>query len=202
MAFSLSSRDRRALMLLGGALLVFALLQSDFLLPAGGGGSAATSASIDAVEERLLLAQVQARQTPLADAEFEAVSKTLATLEIGLLRAETAALAQAEMREIVGELLNAEGIPMRSSQFGAVRLEGDSYAQVPLIVSFSCGIEKLVNLMAGIANAPQLLSTRQIKVSAERGQTKTIRVEMTVSGYLPVSRTPELVKTSLSGARF
>lgn len=198
---SLSSRDRRALMLLGGALGLFVLLQFDFWLP-NAVNAPSSSNSVNAVEERLLLAQVKARRKPMADAEFEAASKELAALEVRLLTAKTAALAQAEMREIVGNLLTAEGIPMRSSQFGAVRLESDDFAQVPLIVSFTCQIEKLVNLMAAISNAAQLLSTRQIKISAERGETKAIRVEMTVCGYLPASRTPELVKkTSLTGAR-
>jgi hypothetical protein len=116
---------------------------------------------------------------------------------------QAAALAQAEMRELVGNLLADEQITMQSTQFGAVRLEGDAFAQVPLVVNFSCAIEKFVNLMAAIANAPRTLSTRQIRISPEQGETKAVRVQLTVAGYLPVSRTPELVKkTGTAGGAF
>ena len=62
------------------------------------------------------------------------------------------------MRQLVEDLLTAEGIAMRGSRFGTVTLEGESYTQVPLIVDFECQIEQFVNWMAAVANAPQLLS--------------------------------------------
>jgi len=193
---SLSSRDRRALLYLGVALGLFLLLQLDFGLPEG---PAAGSGSVEAAEQQYLLARTRARQGPLVDAEFGAVSQTQAQMEQGLLQAETAALAQAEMREVVGNLLSAEQINMQSSQFGAVKLEGDVFTQVPLVVSFRCGIEKFVNLLSAIANAPRTLSTRQIRITPEQNETKTVQVQLTVSGYLPVSRTPELVKRPPAG---
>jgi hypothetical protein len=100
-------------------------------------------------------------------------------------------------------LLTAEQITMQSSQFGAVRLEQETFAQVPLVVNFTCAIEQFVNLMAAVANAPQALSTRQIRINPGSTDTKTVRVQLTVSGYLPASRTPELVrKTQAGGAAF
>lgn len=197
MLASLSQRDRRALTLLGGALVLFLLLQFDFWLPSG--GAIASGDSIEAAEERFLLARARARQKPLVDAEFGAASQVESQMEQRLLAAQNAALAQAEMRELVGNLLTDEQIAMQSSQFGPVRLEGGAFAQVPLVVSFSCAIEKFVNLMASIANAPRVLSTRQIRITPEKNDTKTVRVQLTVAGYLPASRTPELVKKAGTG---
>ena len=191
---SLSQRDRRALMLLGGALVLFLVLQFGSWLPSSGGTE--SGESIEAAEQRFQVARARARQKPLVDAEFGAASQVESQMEQRLLAAQTAALAQAEMRELVGNLLAGEQITMQSTQFGAVRLEGDAFAQVPLVVNFNCGIEKFVNLMAAIANAPRTLSTRQIRISPEQGETKAVRVQLTVAGYLPVSRTPELVKTT------
>ena len=188
----LQSRDRRALMILGIAAILFLLLQADFVIPSGGGGAVVTN--VKASEDNLLLAQTQARQKPEVDAEFKAVSAQQEALEEGLLSSETAALAQAEMRELVGSLLRSVGIGMKASRFGTVRLEGDDYAQIPLIVDFSCTIERFVNLMADIANGETLLSSRNINISTENRETKSVKVQLTVSGYLPVSRTPELVK--------
>lgn len=192
MAAAISTRDRRALMLLAGAAALFALLQFDVILP--GGAGAMTAAPVSAVEEQLLTAQVAARQRPLTEAELKAAQATLENAEKRLLNSETAALASAEMREIVGKILEAEGIKMDSSQFGRAELEGDHYAQIPLVVRFNCAIEQVVNLMAAIANAGPLLTTRQIRITPSKSEAKTIAVQMTVAGYLPVARTPELVK--------
>jgi hypothetical protein len=82
-----------------------------------------------------------------------------------------------------------------------VQLEGEDYAQVPVTVDFQCGIEQFVNLMAGVANAPALLSTRRVRMTMANPSTKSVKVQLTVSGYLPVSRTPELQpKSGSTGA--
>jgi Tfp pilus assembly protein PilO len=192
MPAAMSTRDRRALLLLSGAVVLFALLQFDVILP--GGAGTMTAAPVAAVEEELLTAQVAARQRPLTDAELNAARATLENAEKRLLLSETAALASAEMREIVGKILEAEGIKMDASQFGRAELEGDHYTQIPLVVRFNCAIEQVVNLMAAIGNAGPLLTTRQVRISPSKSETKTVAVQITVAGYLPVSRTPELVK--------
>lgn len=196
----ISERDRRALLGLGGAVAVFLLLQFDFVLPSAT-GAAVSASEIRSEEDLLKLAQVTIRQKPLLDGEFETVEKARQALETKLLTSETAALAQAEMREIAGRLMSGAGIQMKATRFGRVQREGEDYTQVPLIVQFTCAVESFVNLMSDIANADVLLSTREIKVSPARGETKTIRVELTFSGYLPVSRTPELVKQFSTGGR-
>lgn len=199
MAVPLQSRDQRALLLLLAALAIAAVSQLDIFAP--GAASDAAGSSLEVAEQRLLLAQVKARQLPLAEAELDAAKRQLEVLEQGLLKSESAALAQAEMRQLVGDLLAAEGITMESSQFAAVQLDGEDYAQVPLNVNFQCGIEQFVNLMAALANAPELLATRRIRVTPENHATKSVRVQLTVAGLLPTARTPELKpKTAARGA--
>jgi Tfp pilus assembly protein PilO len=190
-----SDKDRRALLILGAAFVLFLLFQTDLIFPAPD-ASASASQSIEAEENQLLLAQTQVRQEPLLSSENQAVRALEESLEARLLKSETAALAQAEMRERVGELLQGAGISMRASRFAPVEAEGDDFAQVPLVIDFDCDITRFVNLLADVANAPELLSTREIKVSSSNQKTKSVRVELTVSGYLPISRTPGLVKKS------
>lgn len=197
---ALGQRDRRALALLGAALALFLVLQLDFFAPGGGGTAAVGDERIEALEQRLQLAQVRARQRPLTEAELAAAQRRLERLENGLLASQDAALAQAEMRSLVGALLEAEGIPMQSSAFGTVALERERYAMVPLAVNFSCGIEQVVNLMAAIANAPQLLTTRELRMQPDKAEVKSVRVRLTVAGYLPLERTPELVESAAGGS--
>ena len=190
-----SDRDRRALMFLGIAFVLFLLLQTDWILPAPN-ATASMPGSIEAEQNKLLLAQTQVRQEPLLSAEYRSLRSLEESLEDRLLESETAALAQAEMRERVGELLEGAGISMRASRFTSVKAEGEDFAQVPLIVDFTCDVTRFVNLLADIANAQELLSTREIKVSSVNPKTKAVRVELTVSGYLPIARTPELIEKS------
>ena len=175
--------------------MLFLLLQTDWILPAPN-ATASMPGSIEAEQNKLLLAQTQVRQEPLLSAEYRSLRSLEESLEDRLLESETAALAQAEMRERVGQLLEAAGISMRASRFTNVKAEGEDFAQVPLIVDFTCDITHFVNLLADIANAQELLSTREIKVSSANPKTKAVRVELTVSGYLPIARTPELIEKS------
>ena len=193
----IQSRDRKALIALGVTLGLFAMLQFDFILPAPG-STTAEAGTVEGAEQAFRLAQVKARRKPLVDAEAQAATRALAEIEKRLLASENAALAKAEMRQLVENLLTAEGIAMRSSRFGNVVLEGEDYAQVPLIVNFECQIEQFVNWMTAVANAPQLLSTREIQLFPGNRETKSVRVQTAVSGYLPASRTPELVQSGAS----
>ena len=193
----IQGRDRKALIGLGIALGLFVILQFDSILPTPGSGAPGIG-TVESVEQAFRLAQVKARRKPLVDAEAQATGKALAEIEKRLLASENAALAKAEMRQLVEDLLTSEGIAMRGSRFGTVALEEGGYAQVPLIVDFECQIEQFVNWMAAVANAPQLLSTRRIQLNMGNRLTKSVRAQVSVSGYLPVSRTPELVQSSPS----
>ena len=190
-----SDRDLRALLFLGIAFVLFLLLQTDWILPPPG-AAVSSLGSVEAEQNKLLLAQTQVRQEPLLSAEYRSLKSLEESLEDRLLESETAALAQAEMRERVGELLEDAGISMRASRFTNVEAEGEDFAQVPLIVDFTCDVTRFVNLLADIANAQEILSTREIKVSLANPKTKAVRVELTISGYLPITSTPELIKKS------
>ena len=188
----LSDREKWMLLLLIPILLAVGFWQVG--LWSSQSGSTLTGGSIDALEQRFLLARDQANQKPLSDAEYAAVEAALEKVEGRLLASESSALAQAEMQSLLGDLLKGEGIVMKNSRFGTVALEGEHYAQVPLTVEFSCAIEQFVNLTAAVASAPKLLTTRSIRVNQDNADTKAVRVQMIVAGYLPVARTPELVK--------
>jgi hypothetical protein len=132
----MNERDQRALKILGGALALFAILQLDIFQPAAGGVGSSGTAEIEALEQRLAVAQLEARQRPLFDADLTAALAELDRLEGGLLQSADAALAQAEMRTLVGDLLQTEGVAMQGSRFGTVELEEKDYARVPLVVDF------------------------------------------------------------------
>ena len=192
-------RDKRALLLLGAAVALFAILQLDVFAPSSGGAPSPSGDAIGALEQRLELARERAARKPLTQAELDSARRALDAMEQRLLSSENPALAQAEMRSLVGDLLSAEGVALGASQFGQVVTEQEAYAMVPLSVDFTCSIEQLVNLTASIANAPKLLTTRLIRVRPEKPEVKSIAVRMTVAGYLPLERAPELQKKPAVG---
>ena len=116
---AMSQRDRRALTFLGVAVGLFLVLQLDIFAPSSASGSTTSDAALDALEQRLQLAQVQARQRPLTEAELSAAQRRLEKTEGRLLASADPALAQAEMRSVVGQLLDAEGIPLCDGHAGA-----------------------------------------------------------------------------------
>lgn len=192
----MSDRDKRALKLLSGAVALFLLLQFGLPAPSGGGatGPGVSDASLVGLEERLKTAQAEVSRKPLGDAELAYAERLLEAREQRLLESVDPALAQAEMRGIVGDLLAAEGIVLNASRFPAIELEGLDYARTPIDITVTCAIEQVVNLLAAIANHERLLTTRRIRVRPEKPDIKSVRVEMQLSGYLPIERAPELAE--------
>ncbi len=172
-------------MILGAALVVFFALQYG-VFPRMGGGWAA-GFPLEAMEKRLTRLQQVARQKPLAVQAAEAAARDLTEAEKGLLRAATPAQASAEMQQIMKSLLTAQGINLQGSEFGAVRTLGADYAQVPLAVNFHCGIEQWINLMAAIRNAPQVLSSQEVRITQGDPKNKMVQVRMVVAGYIPAA---------------
>lgn len=183
---AVSERDKKALMILGAAVVLVLALQLG--LPWRQESIATVSpSSIQMAERRLKRLQEVARARPRAAAEAESAARGLAEVEKGLLKGATAALALAEMQQLAKDLLQVQGIGMQSSEFGTVKAVGEDYAQVPLTVNFNCGIEQWINLMAAIRNAPQVLSTQEVQLSPGDMKNKLLRVRMVVAGYVPAS---------------
>ncbi len=184
----LSERDKKALLMLGGALplalvvLLWPASRTEAVMP--------SSASVTTLEKRLRRLQEVAQQKPRASAEAEAAVKALAETEKGLLKAKTPPLASAEMQQLMQEMLRAQGITMQGSEFGTPKAAGEDYAQVPLTVMFSCAIEQWINLMSALRNAPQVLSTLDVRLTPGDQKNKLMQVRMVVAGYIPASLLP------------
>jgi hypothetical protein len=89
----------------------------------------------------------------------------LATREKGMILADTAAQAQAQLLEIIRRAGKDEGIDVRGAEEMKVRPLADDYGEVVVAVSFTCRIEQFVNFMTALANRPELLATSDIRVA-------------------------------------
>ncbi|MCX6589101.1 MAG: type II secretion system protein GspM [Acidobacteria bacterium] len=189
---TITDRDRKALQLLAGALV---LLGVAYFWP---DGSAAESGPLAAdspalVEQRLERVRRLMLQVPDKEAAQKAAQGDLAAREKGLLQADTAPQAQAQLFQIlrrVGRSL-PQPVEIRANEIGQAKSFGDDYGEVSVSVSFECGIEQLVNFLAELGAQPELLATSDLRLGAAREKDKILPVRLTVAGLVPRKLIPE-----------
>jgi hypothetical protein len=80
---------------------------------------------------------------------------------------------------------------VRANEIGQAKAFGDDYGEVSVSVSFECGIEQLVNLLADLGAQPELLATNEIRIGQASGTQKVIPVRLSISGIVPKKLIPE-----------
>ncbi len=186
---NLSERDRRALLLLGVVVVVVLVWRAS----QGGSADAPAEAalSVPAAEKQVLrLRQIEA-SLAAKQARLKQVEQQLAEAESGLLEAETAAQAQAQLLQTIRRVGKAEGIDARGGEIGAVRPLGEDYGEVSVAVTFDCQIEQLLNFLAALSGEPKLLATEDLRVSSSGSADKKLNVRLAVSGVVPRALAPE-----------
>jgi hypothetical protein len=142
------------------------------------------SESAPMAEKRLEKLRQIAATVPGKEALMKQASGELGSREKGMLKAETSAQAQAQLQELLHTVGAANGIDIRGIEDMRVKLLGADYGEASVTVRFTCLIEQLVNLLAALANEPELLSTNQIQITGGPDKNKTIQVRLTLSGVV------------------
>ena len=114
----------------------------------------------------------------------------LAVREKGIIAADTAAQAQAQLLQIIRRAGKEDGIDVRGAEEMKVLPLADDYGEVVVEVSFTCRIEQFVNFMAALANRPELISTSNIRVMTGDPKQKTVNVRLGLSGVVPRKLVP------------
>jgi len=188
---NISERDQKALKFLAAAMVVAAAVY--FWPDSSATQAAGAPNATEALEKRLTKAHSLLLQVPDKQAVLKQVRSDLAVREKGMLVADTAAQAQAQLFQILRRIGRAQGPPIeiRANEIGQARVFGEDYGEVSVSVSFECGIEQLVNLLADLGAQPELLSTNEIRIGQANGPQKTIPVRLSISGIVPRKLIPE-----------
>jgi len=199
MTVTMGTLDRRAMGLLSlVAVLGVAVVIRSRLSDDTGTVVVASTDSIPAAEQRLdrlrqLAATLPGKQAVLKQAQVE-----LATREAGILQADTAAQAGAQLLDLIRTTAMANGIDARGAQeVNRVKPLANDYGEVSVTVTFNCAIEQLVNFLAAIANEPQILATNEINISGGSDKNKTVAVQLSLSGVVPKRLVPDKKGTAL-----
>lgn len=189
---TLGKRDKRALAALAAAAVAVAI----YLLAFGNGSQpvvVAASSSLEAAERRLAHARQVAASVDGKQQVLKLARGELAKREKGIIQAETAPQAQAQLVDIARRV--ARGETPRPIDFGNVELQQASrlgdYGEVRIAVSFTCQAEDLVNFLADLTKQPEAIATSELRITSRDQKQKTIAVRLAVSGVVPRKLVPE-----------
>jgi hypothetical protein len=180
--------DRRTRFILYGVLVgVLALLvMSRFgVFTSDQSQAVSASESIPTAEKRLyrlrrIAATVQGKETVLKQANAELNSR-----EAGILKAATEDQAKAQLLELTQGVAKSNGIGTPALEDFRERVLNNDYAEVWTTVTFTCGMEQLVNMLTALANQPQILATNGIRITGGNDKNKNVAVRLSVSGIVP-----------------
>lgn len=178
--------DRRtALFLVAG---IAAVLVLRFVVMADRSPAAPASVtvydSVPLAEQRLAKLRETAATVPGKEQAAKQSTAQLAAREKGMILADTAPQAQAQLLEIIRRIGKDNGIDVRGAEEMKIRPLADDYGEVVVAVTFTCRIEQFINFMTDLANRPELLASSDIRVSASNPKEKTVSVRLGLSGVV------------------
>jgi len=190
---TIQDRDKRALLLLGAALFVALVYWFSTSAPSSTSKVAAASDSVEHAERRLNNLRISLATVDGKEALLKQASAELAQREKGLIPGDTASQAQAQLLQIIRRLAHDETPPIEihQSEFGQPRGYGDFYGAVSVTITLDCRTDELVNLLAGLSQQPEILSTDEIRFGQANAKTKSISTRVTISGLVPRRLVPE-----------
>jgi hypothetical protein len=188
-----SERERRLLIV--AAVAVPAILLYYFI-SSSSSSTPVVSAPTDtpeAAEKRLADLRQHAATVPGKEAVLKQVSSELSRREKGLIQADTAPEAQAQLLQVIRRVAHAQNPPVEIGQ--VVMSEphpfGDAYGEVAVTIVMTCRIEQLVNMISDLSAQPEIVATTDMRIGAAHEKLKTMPVRLVVSALVPRRLVPE-----------
>jgi len=181
--------DRKTgLVLVGGVALVLAIRFGVY-------GDRATSSvtpveTVPQAEQRLKNLRQAAATVAGKEERLKQATAELTEREKGMLQAPTEAQAQAQLLETLNNLARNNGVSTQGGDFRDKPLSKD-YGEISVTVRFACDIVQLVNLMAALADYPQILATDEMRIAGGSDKKKNVQVLLTVSTVVARKLLPE-----------
>ena len=191
---TLGDRDKRALIILGGILILTAIYWFATVTPSS--SARATVVPVDSLERaQKRLAYLRSAEATLNGKEelLKQVSAELSEREKGLLPGDSAAQAQAQLLQILQNVAKVQQPPIqiRQVELGQPRSFGDAYGVVTVSVTVDSRIDELVNFLASLSAVPEQVATDEIRFGASHPKQKNMPIRLTVSGIVPRKLIPQ-----------
>ena len=173
--------DRKTAIRLGAGVAAILLLRFVVFSDKSPTVVAATE-NIPAAEARLRRMREIAATIPALEQRAKVAAADLDMREKGLLKADTAAQAHAQIQDLLHRVGLANGIDIRGFEDQRIRPLGKDYGEASVSVRFTCAIDQLVNFLAALDGEQQMFSTSEINITGTTDQKKMIQVRLTVAG--------------------
>jgi len=190
---NINERERKLLIAAG---IVVPVILIYYFATSSSSSTPAVDAAADtpqAAEKRLADLRRRASTVPGKEAVLKQVSGELARREKGLIQADTAPQAQAQLLQVVKRVARAQTPPV---DFGQVELSeprayANAYGEVAVTISMQCHIEQLVNMIADLSAQPEIVATSEMRIGAAHDKLKTMPVRLMISALVPRRLVPE-----------
>ena len=191
----MSLQEREKKLLIVGAIVVpliigYWALTKDDAIPTA---VAPVVDNIPAAEMRLRRLRAIAAAVPAQEQALQQANSELATREKGLIQADTAPQAQAQLLQILRKIGKAQtpGIDLRNSEIGPVKAYSDSYGEVTVSLNFEARIEQLVQLLSDITAQKEIIGVNDVRIGSANPKEKSMPVRLTVSGLVRRELVPD-----------
>ena len=151
----------------------------------------AATDSVEMAEKKLAKLRILAATVPGKELLLKQADEQLAAKETGVIQAQTAQQAQAQLLQVIRELGKKEDIDARGGELGPIRPLGDDYGEVSVTVSFECRIEQLVNFLADLSREPEIVIPSEERITTGNPKEKTMGVRMVLAGLVAKKLVPE-----------
>ena len=184
----LSDRDKKLL-----ALWAVVVIGAIYFWPSSADtGTVGAVQNVELTEKRVARVRRLAAAAPARQEILKTVSDELVKREKGLILAETAPQAQAQLLQVVRRVAQAQqpALVFKGTEFAAPRPLGQSYGEVVMTVSMDAGIEQVINFLADIGNQPELISVSDLQLT-QVTSTAEAGAGAVTSGIVPRKLVPE-----------
>jgi hypothetical protein len=192
MSAGLGSVDKRLLYVMGVLVVSVALRYTVFSGDSRPVSPVAPVTTVPVAEKRLEKLREQASTVASKEAILKSVRADLALRDKGIIKADTAAQAQAHLLDTIHRIAGNNGFDARGAdQFSEVKPLGSDYGVVSVTESFTCGIDQLVNFLSILANEPEILATSDIHITGGNDKNKNVQVRLSISGVVSRNLVPK-----------
>jgi hypothetical protein len=184
--------DRRLLIVVGVLAVSVLLRYTVFSGESRPSPAVAQVTSVPVAERRLEKLREQAATVAGKETILKTARAELDVRDRGIIKAETAAQAQAHLLDTIHRIAGNNGFDARGAdQFSEVKPLGTDYGVVSVTESFTCGIDQLVNFLSTLANEPEILATSDIHISGGSDKNKNVQVRLSISGVVSRNLVPK-----------
>ena len=126
---------------------------------------------------------------------LEAAKRNMQSIEEGLLKNESDALATAEMQGLLKQIVLAKGLMLRRADLQPVKSISADYSKVSTRVELVGAADQLVNLLVGMQTSERILAVEEVRLTpAEAGgiKNKNLVINLVVSALKRIDPASEV----------